>query len=310
MWGDLVCPVDRGALDIGRDWMACTQCGRGFPVLDGIPTFLPVDDDPRWRAARRGQLARLPRANPRESNSRSVLMRRRARRLESSLAPFVQLGPRSRLLQVGVPGEGELHHFRTGIRYAIDPLAGPLHARGLLRWGQVRWISARGEELPFPGGSFRLIILSDVLDVVESPARLLSEANRVLADDGVLWLSVRATPELASDRPGDGAPKQDSKSRLWQFTLRELSQAVRRASFAPAWSSWEDFDEDDPRVIGGSTIDKSNGAGHVREQDRAAPSQSPETTAVARRLCILRPVGRRPATLSLGAAPFQPRIAA
>ena len=40
----LVCPVDHAELEIAGDALRCTQCGRLFPVQDGIPNMLVETD--------------------------------------------------------------------------------------------------------------------------------------------------------------------------------------------------------------------------------------------------------------------------
>jgi uncharacterized protein YbaR (Trm112 family) len=191
MWEDLVCPVDHGELHGQGDWLACRKCGRGYPVLDGIPRFLSPDENPAWRAAQQRRVDRLPAGagHAPEPHFRSV--RQRGRMLEERLSHWVEWGPATRILQIGVSREAELHHFRQGVRYGVEPLAGVLAARGLLRWGQVRWVAGRGEELPFADGNFKVVLLGDVLSHVESAERVLDEACRCLAPGGVLWLGCR-----------------------------------------------------------------------------------------------------------------------
>ncbi|MGA7227456.1 MAG: Trm112 family protein [Acidimicrobiia bacterium] len=43
----LVCPVDRGHLSENSETahLVCDQCGREYPVLDGIPVMLIPDVD-------------------------------------------------------------------------------------------------------------------------------------------------------------------------------------------------------------------------------------------------------------------------
>jgi uncharacterized protein len=37
----LACPVDRGAVRLHGSELVCEQCGRRYPVRDGIPCMLP-----------------------------------------------------------------------------------------------------------------------------------------------------------------------------------------------------------------------------------------------------------------------------
>ena len=39
----LVCPVDRSALELRDSALVCTECGRSYPIVDGIPNMV-VDD--------------------------------------------------------------------------------------------------------------------------------------------------------------------------------------------------------------------------------------------------------------------------
>ncbi|MHB0939904.1 MAG: Trm112 family protein [Armatimonadota bacterium] len=40
----LVCPVDHGPLEDGENVLVCTQCGRRYPIIDGIPDMVPEEE--------------------------------------------------------------------------------------------------------------------------------------------------------------------------------------------------------------------------------------------------------------------------
>lgn len=42
----LVCPVDKAALRLDGHGLVCTACARVYPVEDGIPNMLVLDDEP------------------------------------------------------------------------------------------------------------------------------------------------------------------------------------------------------------------------------------------------------------------------
>ena len=41
----LVCPADRQQLDLQGTTLVCKQCGRRYPILDGIPIMLIEEGD-------------------------------------------------------------------------------------------------------------------------------------------------------------------------------------------------------------------------------------------------------------------------
>jgi hypothetical protein len=39
----LACPVCHGELRAELERLMCAQCGRGYPIVDGIPVLVPQD---------------------------------------------------------------------------------------------------------------------------------------------------------------------------------------------------------------------------------------------------------------------------
>ena len=77
-----------------------------------------------------------------------------------------------------------------------------------IAWGMVREASKRGVEvaqsdvhrLPFPDGTFSVVLCSNGLQVMPGLDETLAELQRVLSDDGTLLVSVVNLPLVASDR--------------------------------------------------------------------------------------------------------------
>ena len=42
----LVCPVDKAKVHLQGDRLVCEQCGRAYPVRDGIPIMLGEEAEP------------------------------------------------------------------------------------------------------------------------------------------------------------------------------------------------------------------------------------------------------------------------
>ncbi len=244
MWDDLVCPFDHGSYAVYGNWLSCRRCGRGVPVIDGIPQFLPEDDDPAWREIQQLRAIELTAVSD-DNISRSAMFRKVARQLERRLASHIRLTPQSRIVQVGVPGEGIIHHIRGGTCYAIDPLAGERAACESLRFGRVRWVAARGEELPFADRSLDLILLDQTLIHAESPQAVLQEATRCLKDNGVLLITCPIEPSATMSffhRLAHGvrhaAQLVRRRQPLHSFTARALVRLTRLAGLRRAKSWW------------------------------------------------------------------------
>ncbi len=79
-------------------------------------------------------------------------------------------------------------------------------------------IVARGEQVPFAGAQFDLVICTQVLEYVSDPAAVIAEIYRILKPGGRLLLSVPAVFP------------QDSDFDTWRFLPKSLSLLLR--SFA------------------------------------------------------------------------------
>ena len=77
-----------------------------------------------------------------------------------------------------------------------------------IAWGMVREASKRGVEvvqsdahgLPFPDGTFSVVLCTNGLQVMPGLDATLAELHRVLAENGTLLVSVVNLPLVASDR--------------------------------------------------------------------------------------------------------------
>ncbi len=244
MWDELVCPFDQGSFASYGNWLSCRRCGRGVPVIDGIPQFQPAEDDAHWRGLQK--LRAMEVAGARDDDiARSSMLRKLARQIERRLSDHVRITPQTRMVQVGVPGEGVIHHLRGGVCYAVDPLAGEMSAHETLRHGRVRWIAGRGEELPFADRSIDLILLDQTLVHAEKPETVLREASRALKPNGVLLITCPIEPSPTMSlihRLAYGvrhAAQLVRRSRhLHTFTARQLVRLTRLAGLKRMKSWW------------------------------------------------------------------------
>jgi ubiquinone/menaquinone biosynthesis C-methylase UbiE len=73
--------------------------------------------------------------------------------------------------------------------YGVEPVAGYLEVARRALNDPARILKGTAERLPFPDGSQRVVLMQAVLEHVSSPQQCVTEAYRVLAPDGVLYLS-------------------------------------------------------------------------------------------------------------------------
>ena len=125
----------------------------------------------------------------------------------------------------GLPCVEYLHGFAR--REAVDPLMDQyqrlFHARGR---------AGRAEELPFPRHHFDAVVMLNVLDHVDEPARALAEIRRVLRPGGMLFLScdTYSAPWLAlrAVRIALRGMRNNDFLHPHHFTVKSLVRLVRR----------------------------------------------------------------------------------
>jgi len=111
----------------------------------------------------------------------------KARILEERWKTRLNLKKTTKILQIGCGPEDVITHFSLGKRYAVDPLADFYKSKFNLDYGNLTFLKARGEELPFKDNSFDIVLLTNVLDHTEDPKKVLSEIRRVLKKDGFFY---------------------------------------------------------------------------------------------------------------------------
>ncbi|HWN11185.1 MAG TPA: class I SAM-dependent methyltransferase [Pyrinomonadaceae bacterium] len=100
------------------------------------------------------------------------------------------INPNARVLEVGSGAHGLIFYFGSEQAVGVDPLA-ESYAQLFSAWqGRVSTVAAFGEALPFPEGSFDIVLSHNVVDHAESPATIVAEIARVLKPSGLLYFTV------------------------------------------------------------------------------------------------------------------------
>ena len=113
-----------------------------------------------------------------------------SRRVRDTLEAFQPIKPDARVIEVGSGAHGLIFYFGSQNGIGVDPLA--VSYRNLFpRWQSCApTVAAVGESLPFPDGSFDVVICDNVVDHAESPARIVRELTRILVPEGLLYFTV------------------------------------------------------------------------------------------------------------------------
>lgn len=119
-----------------------------------------------------------------------VAMKRSSRRVRDLLGTFQPIAADARVIEVGSGAHGLIFYFGSTHEIGVDPLA-VSYGNLFPRWQRcAQTIAAVGESLPFPDGSFDVVLCDNVVDHAESPSKIVSELVRVLAPGGILYFTV------------------------------------------------------------------------------------------------------------------------
>jgi ubiquinone/menaquinone biosynthesis C-methylase UbiE len=99
----------------------------------------------------------------------------------------------ARVVEIGSGPVGVVAHFPASDRLAVDPLDRFFAGNEVftqLRNPQVRYLEGVGEHLPSTDVSCDLVIMENCIDHVRDMGAVMKEIRRVLAPNGVLYLTV------------------------------------------------------------------------------------------------------------------------
>jgi SAM-dependent methyltransferase len=180
------CPADHAALEEQDGALACPACGTRYPVIGGVPVLIRDETSVfaigDYAAPESYEGASYGRTADRANGLRR-LWRRVARRLKDWPSSIARPGPDDVIAYVRqirpaprvlVVGSGGLRLGAPGDRVLNTDVA----------FGPAVDAIADAHDLPFPDGSFDLVIAAAVLEHVADPQRCEAEMRRVLAPGG------------------------------------------------------------------------------------------------------------------------------
>lgn len=108
---------------------------------------------------------------------------------------FIDIKKGSHILEIGYGASPLISFIPDSKKFAIDPLSDVYSAYyGLGK--NIMLIKGMGEDMPYRSNTFDLIFVTNTLDHVLTPNKLLSEVHRILKNDGILFLTVNCFPQV------------------------------------------------------------------------------------------------------------------
>ncbi len=159
---------------------------------------------------------------------------RYAEELTRELAGLMTIRPDTWILEVGSGAAGILTYLDSRHRYAVDPLEdfyASVDRFTAARDGEVHYARAQGEHLPFENERFDLIIIDNVLDHCEQPARVVQEMHRVLRKGGIVFLRLNVYHRWGKAVRALAETLQIDKGHPYTFTWDNLEHLLRSNAF-------------------------------------------------------------------------------
>ncbi len=124
------------------------------------------------------------------NNGGDIYLKRRKKykRYRKIINQYVKFQANHRILDIGCREYGLVDFLNNGIRYGLDPV---IDVRKEYHQNSgVYSIKGIGEYLPFQKRSFDLIIMTNILDHVYQPLKVLRESWRITKKGGILIIAI------------------------------------------------------------------------------------------------------------------------
>lgn len=217
-----VCPDDLSPLNFDISRLACPQCGRKFPIIDGVVELLPSEAFQTSSAESIQLNSYAASFSNRADRSwyqyvRSILLVLGGGYLYAWASRNIERFANERSLSIldaacgdGVfrPHVSERHSY-VGVDFSSRPLS------RALRYHPATYYRADINHLPFPSATFDVVVSLQALQYLARPESALAELARVLKPEGQLLLTV---------------PNQQCFKYRWQVPPRIQLQRFDRES--------------------------------------------------------------------------------
>jgi len=113
-----------------------------------------------------------------------------AKDITAILQPYLKIEANTHILEIGSGAAGIITYLKSDYRYAIDPLENiysSIEKFTRIRDKQVKYFNVKAEEISFEDNFFDLIIMDNVLDHCEDPAKVISQIQRVTKPGAIIY---------------------------------------------------------------------------------------------------------------------------
>lgn len=152
----------------------------------------------------------------------------------------------ARVIEVGSGPVGLVSALEASEKVAIDPLCDFFSSQPSLiecRGEDVNYLQGKGEELPFEDGHFDLVVIENVIDHTESAHEVMDELNRVLKDEGILYLTVNLHPPWGYVLHEIVSKLRIDKGHPYTFTIPKIRKFLASHGFDVRYDEWQDYKE-------------------------------------------------------------------
>jgi len=142
-----------------------------------------------------------------------------------------EIRPGTAALEIGGGPTPLISYIGDCRKFALDPLIG-YYSQHFQTGKGIQRVRGVGESLPFRDESIDIIILTNVIDHVMSPENFLCECQRVLAEGGIMYLTVNCHDSAgllymnAREKRGQG-----DIAHPFSFSDNEISGIIEKSSF-------------------------------------------------------------------------------
>ena len=142
----------------------------------------------RWKLAQQHEKKLWQSINEKQLKEHLKYYKKKSQNLLQESTKNLKSTKNINILQIGPGPIDIINQIKIGNKYSIDPLADFYKKKFSFNYKETKLIQGVGENLPYEDHFFDIVIFANVLDHTTNPKKVLSEINRVLRSEGILYI--------------------------------------------------------------------------------------------------------------------------